>query len=171
MHGRRKRATGGHGHDRRVRKSKGPCPPWIFIHGTNILHRGLNYFSVFLLLFFGIFTLPSPPRKRLNSTIFRSFFFVGPLWKFFCRRSCVHVQEVEFVVTRRNRDPTVSTVVPCWFASVAAAFLPDHVLHIWKKFMHNQCLFHFVKKWIKVTLVFNHVCYFKSKLESWKHSS
>jgi len=46
--------------------------PWIFIHGTNIVDRGLK------LLFFGLFLL-------------FCFFFrcpTHPSWKFFCRRPC-----------------------------------------------------------------------------------
>jgi len=41
-------------------------PPWIFIHGTDIVERGL------IVLFLGIFfrCLPRP-------------------WKFFCRRLCL----------------------------------------------------------------------------------
>jgi len=35
--------------------SGGPCTPWIFKHGTNIVNRGLK------VLFFGLFSVaPSP---------------------------------------------------------------------------------------------------------------
>jgi len=54
--------SGGHG---------GPWPsPWLFIHGTHIVDRGL------ILLFFSLFLL------------FFVLFSVAPLpWKFFCRRT------------------------------------------------------------------------------------
>jgi len=47
---------------------RGACPPWIFIHGTNIVERGLKvlFFGVFLLFFvffcyfLVFFPLPSP---------------------------------------------------------------------------------------------------------------
>jgi len=50
---------------------------WIFILGTNIVERGLK------VLFFGLFPLPPPQKKRLNSAIFGliccfSFFFRWP---------------------------------------------------------------------------------------------
>jgi len=41
-----------------------PPPPWIFIHGTNIVDRGLKvlFFGLFLL-FFGLFAVAPPPEK------------------------------------------------------------------------------------------------------------
>jgi len=50
-----------------------PCPPWIFIDGTDIVDRGLKVllFSI-CLLFFGLFTvIPPLPWKKLNSAIIR----------------------------------------------------------------------------------------------------
>jgi len=61
-----------------------PWPPWIFIHGTDIVDIGL------IVLFFGLFcyfrsffrclltypTLPLPLWKRLINAIFRSFFTI-----------------------------------------------------------------------------------------------
>jgi len=57
-------------------------PSWIFIHGTNIVDRGLKVpFLVFFLLFFGLFPCPLPPSwKRLNSAIFGLF---AVFWPFF----------------------------------------------------------------------------------------
>jgi len=54
------------------RGSRAP-PPWIFMHGTNILDRGLKvlffgvfcYFSVFLL-FFDLFSVVPPPPPQEN---------------------------------------------------------------------------------------------------------
>jgi len=75
-----------HGHRQR---GAGP-PPWIFMHGTNVVDRGLKVlFSVFLL-FFGLFPL-ALFWKRLNSAVFQSFlvffglFSVGPLLEIFLR--------------------------------------------------------------------------------------
>jgi len=50
---------------------------WIFIHGTDIVDRGLK------VLFFGLFSVAPPSWKRLNSANFRIFaifqsFFVAP---------------------------------------------------------------------------------------------
>jgi len=47
--------TGNHG---RWQWGGGLWPPWIFIHGTNIVDRGLKvlFFGVFLL-FFGLFSV------------------------------------------------------------------------------------------------------------------
>jgi len=41
--------------------SGGPCPPWIFIRGTNTVDRGLKvlFFGVFLL-FLGLFSVGPP---------------------------------------------------------------------------------------------------------------
>jgi len=36
---------------------QGACPPWIFIHGTNIVDRDLK------VLFFGLFTVVPYPEK------------------------------------------------------------------------------------------------------------
>jgi len=48
--------------------SRGPCPPWIFQHGTNIVDTGLKvYFSdVFCYFSVFFFVVPHPPWKRLN---------------------------------------------------------------------------------------------------------
>jgi len=58
-HGRRQRGAGGRG-------------PWIFIHGIDIVDRGLIvlFFGKSLIVFFFGFFSVAPP----------------PLWKFFCRR-------------------------------------------------------------------------------------
>jgi len=42
-------------------------PPWIIIHGTNIVDRGLKvlFFDVFLL-FFGIFYVALPPPENFS---------------------------------------------------------------------------------------------------------
>jgi len=56
-HGRRQRGAG-----------KGPGPPWIFKHGTNIVNRGLKvlFFGHFLL-FFGLF-FRCPPLENFLPT-------------------------------------------------------------------------------------------------------
>jgi len=60
--------TTSHGH--RQRGAEGRPPFWIFMHGTNIVDRGLKVlFSVFF-------------------AIFRYFFRYPPPWKFFCRCPC-----------------------------------------------------------------------------------
>jgi len=48
----------------------GPCPAWIFIHGTDIVDRGLN------VLFFGLFSAVSPGRGLI---MLFSIFFRSPL--------------------------------------------------------------------------------------------
>jgi len=64
--------------------------PWIFIHGTNLVDKGLKvlFFGVFYFsVFFSVASIfPPPPLKEaFNSAIFRSFllffsiFSVGPL--------------------------------------------------------------------------------------------
>jgi len=60
---------------------EGPWPLWIFIHGTDIVNRGLIVlFFVFFSIFRSFFRLPPlPPWKRLNSAIFRFFFCYPPL--------------------------------------------------------------------------------------------
>jgi len=58
------------------------------MHGTNIVEVKnccfsllFCYFSVFFLLFFGLFSVASPPWKRLNSAIFQTFLlFFGPFF-------------------------------------------------------------------------------------------
>jgi len=61
-----------------VRGGNGPI--WIFIHGTDIVDKGLTV--LFLISFF--VAHPLPPRKEHNSAIFGHFllfiglFFVGP---------------------------------------------------------------------------------------------
>jgi len=47
---------------------EGPCPTWIFIHGTNIVDRGLKvlYFGLFLL-FFDLFSV-GPPLENFLPT-------------------------------------------------------------------------------------------------------
>jgi len=49
-------------HRRWQREEGGPWPPWIFIHGTDIVDRGLIvlFFGLFLL-FFGFFFVALPP--------------------------------------------------------------------------------------------------------------
>jgi len=46
---------------------KGAVPPCIFIHGIDIVDRGLS------AIFWSFFRCPPPLRKRLNSAIFQSF--------------------------------------------------------------------------------------------------
>jgi len=57
--------------------SGGPWPPpWVFIHDTYIVDRGLKvlFFGVFLL-FFGLFSVaPFPPGRGVIVLIFRSYF-------------------------------------------------------------------------------------------------
>jgi len=63
-------------------RGQGAWPSWIFIHGTDTVDRGLIVLNfVFFLLFFGIFSV-GPPRKRLNSAIFWSFFVAPSLETF-----------------------------------------------------------------------------------------
>jgi len=64
---------------------KGPYPsppPGIFIHGRNIVDRGL------IVLFFGLFSVALLPGRGLR-VLYLVFFFVGSPWKFFCRRPCL----------------------------------------------------------------------------------
>jgi len=68
---------------------QGAVPPWIFIHGTDIVGRGL------IVLFFGLFSVAtSLPRRGLMApfsifpTLFRSFLqffrsFCAIFWSFF----------------------------------------------------------------------------------------
>jgi len=66
-------------HGRRQEEQGGLSPLWIFIHGTDIVDKGL-----ILLFFRPFFRCLSPPWKRFNSAIFRSFFcYPLPPWKFF----------------------------------------------------------------------------------------
>jgi len=58
---------------RRRQRGTGGRASWIFMHGTNIVHRGL------ILLFFGLFCYFSVIDFRWH-----------PPWKFFCRRPCGH---------------------------------------------------------------------------------
>jgi len=46
---------------------RGAVAPWIFIHGTDIVDRGIIviFFGLFLL-FFGIFSVPPPSWKRAS---------------------------------------------------------------------------------------------------------
>jgi len=81
-----------------------PWPPWIFIHGTDMVGRGLIvvFFVVFFCYFFSLFSVAFPHWKRLNSAIFRSFFavFSGffslplPLWNFFLMTPLPPVQVI-----------------------------------------------------------------------------
>jgi len=48
-----------------VRQGGDVAPPWIFIHGTDIVDRGLIVLFFGLLLFFGLFPLPSPPPLEI----------------------------------------------------------------------------------------------------------
>jgi len=58
-------------------RGRGERPPWILIHGTNIVDK------VLMVLFFGLFSVPPPPWKRLSSAIFRFFFcWLPPLENF-----------------------------------------------------------------------------------------
>jgi len=56
-------------HERRQWRVRWPYSPWIFIHDTNIVDRGL------IVLFFGIFSV-GPTWKRLNSAISRFLFAI-----------------------------------------------------------------------------------------------
>jgi len=48
----------------------GPWPPWIFMHGTNIVDRGLKVLFFGLFCHFSVFFCWSPLWKKLNSAIF-----------------------------------------------------------------------------------------------------
>jgi len=41
------------------RRQRGSCPPWIFIHGTDRVDRGL------IVLFFGLFSVATPLEEAL----------------------------------------------------------------------------------------------------------
>jgi len=56
----------------------GPWPPWIFIDGTDIVHKGLTVLFLGLFCYFLVFFLFRPPWKSFNSAIFRSFFRCPP---------------------------------------------------------------------------------------------
>jgi len=43
---------------------RGCAPPWIFIHSTDTVARGL--IELFFAIFRAFFRCPPPPRKRLN---------------------------------------------------------------------------------------------------------
>jgi len=62
---------------------RGRTPSWIFIHGTDIVDRGLIvlFFDLFLP-FFDLFSV-GPPWKRLKEIFFGLFPLVPP-WEFFC---------------------------------------------------------------------------------------
>jgi len=57
---------------------------WIFIHGTDIVDRGLIVllFVYFFAIFRSFFPVDPFPWKRLNSAIFQ-YFFVAPSLKIF----------------------------------------------------------------------------------------
>jgi len=48
-------------HERRQRGSGRPCPPWIFIHGTDKLEKGL------MVLFFGLIFSVTPNSENFSS--------------------------------------------------------------------------------------------------------
>jgi len=62
------------------------APYWIFIHDTNIIDKSFKsaIFRCFFVIF-GLFSVAPPPERglRLNSAIFRSFFFII-FRSFFC---------------------------------------------------------------------------------------
>jgi len=62
-------------HGRRQRGAGGPCPLWIFIHGTNIVNRGLKMLFFGILLVFGLFSVPPPPPPPGAGNSFFFFFF------------------------------------------------------------------------------------------------
>jgi len=76
---------------------QGVVPPWIFLHGTNIVDRGL--IVLLLGILFAIlrsFSNGPPLEEAINSAILWSFLlFFGllplphPTWKFFCQRPCL----------------------------------------------------------------------------------
>jgi len=49
---------------------EGPCSPWIFIHGTDIVDRDLIVLFFVLFLYFSVFfLLPPPPEKCLPTPL------------------------------------------------------------------------------------------------------
>jgi len=68
----------------------GACPSWIFIHGTNIVDRTLKcYFSVFFLLYFGLFFLYLPLTGRGFIVLFFGLFCLPP--ESFCQHPCLRI--------------------------------------------------------------------------------
>jgi len=68
--------------------SAGPCPPWIFIHGTDIVDRGLIvlfsiFFAIFRFLFAALFpenfSADALKRHQNNVTIFFQFALSPPI--------------------------------------------------------------------------------------------
>jgi len=102
-------------HGRRQRGAGRAVVPWIFIHVTNTVDKGLKmlFFGVFLL-FFGLFSVAPPPGRGLIVLfsvffgIFRSFFPLPPLWKFFCWCPCQPLKHFKnFVRSYRVLDPNI----------------------------------------------------------------
>jgi len=56
---------------------KGPGPPWIFKHCTNIVNKGLK------VLFFGLFFRCHPSLEDANSAIFGIFLLIFGLFPVF----------------------------------------------------------------------------------------
>jgi len=56
----------------------GPWPPWIFIHGTNIVERGLKVRAIFgvFCYFFGLFSAASPPPSGRGLIVLFSVFLL-----------------------------------------------------------------------------------------------
>jgi len=61
VHGRRQRGGRGHGLDKGARDV---TLSWIFIHGTNIVDRGLNFCAFFFFFFVFFFAAPPPPPEE-----------------------------------------------------------------------------------------------------------
>jgi len=56
----------------------GVPPTWIFVHGTNLVNKGIVLFFGFFLLFFGLFFLaPHPPKKGIIVLLFSLFYYFG----------------------------------------------------------------------------------------------
>jgi len=103
---------------RRQRGAGEPWPSWIFIHGTNIVDRGLKVlFFVLFLLFFGLFSVVLP-WKRLNSAIFLYFllsfglFFRYPLPGKFSVNALANnkIKLYDWIVTKQSSSWTFFAV-------------------------------------------------------------
>jgi len=74
----------------------GRVPPWIFIHGTNVVDKGLKVLFFGVFYYFSVF-FPLPPLPGRGLIVlffslfwyFRSFFPLTPPGNFSARRSCL----------------------------------------------------------------------------------
>jgi len=78
--------------------SRGPWPPWIFIHGTDLVNRGLIVLFFAFFCYFSFFFVAPSPGKGIIVLFFGIFFLIffglffvtapssPPPWKFFCWR-------------------------------------------------------------------------------------